>query len=81
MINQKAFDGLLVIFGLINTCYLQKTDFLCTLEVKKVGLVNLLAEDTIIYFEKFYSSKYNLQHCLSLVCCFLYWPKNYIYKV
>ena len=44
-----------------------KTDFLGTLEVKKVGLVNLSAEEIIIYFEKFYSSKYNLQHCLSLV--------------
>ena len=44
-----------------------KTDFLGTLEVKKVGLVNLSAEEIIIYFVKFYSSKYNLQHCLSLV--------------
>ena len=26
--------------------------------------MNLSAEDIIIYFEKFYSSKYNLQHCL-----------------
>ena len=47
-----------------------KADFLGTLEVKKVGLVNLSAEDIIIYFEKFYSSKYNLQHCLSLVMLF-----------
>ena len=47
-----------------------KADFLGTLEVKKVGLVNLSAEEIIIYFEKFYSSKYNLQHCLSLVMLF-----------
>ena len=29
-----------------------KADFLGTLEVKKVGLVNLSAEEIIIYFEK-----------------------------
>ena len=47
-----------------------KTNFLGTLAVKKVGLANLSAKDIIIYFEKFYSSKYNLQHCLSLVMLF-----------